>query len=111
MVPNGTICTECSPQCNLCNLTSLLCSVCNAGVYLYNNSCYATCPSDLVVSYDFLTCVTPTVYYEQFSKSAKIVYFPFSIATVAFLIIGAVMKCFHREMHLQTVLCAMVSLA
>ena len=36
-------------------------------------------------------------------------FFPFTIATVALLIIGAILKCFHKEMHLQTVLCGVVS--
>lgn len=110
MVPNGTLCTVCAPQCSVCNLTTLLCGVCNAGVYLYNNSCYAQCPSPLVVSYDFLSCVTQEVYYQQFSKDAKIIYFPFTIASVIFIIIGIILKCFHKEMHLQTALCSLLSL-
>ena len=58
MVPNGTVCSYCGGQCSICNLANSLCSVCNAGVYLYDNACYSTCPAPLVVSYDFLSCVT-----------------------------------------------------
>lgn len=58
MVPNGTVCSYCGDQCSICNLANSLCSVCNAGVYLYDNACYSTCPAPLVVSYDFLSCVT-----------------------------------------------------
>lgn len=58
MFPNGTTCSSCGATCSICNQTTTLCTVCNAGVYLYNNSCYSTCPAPLVVSYDFLTCVT-----------------------------------------------------
>ena len=63
MIPNGTFCSECSPLCSVCNLTNSLCAVCQGGVYLYNNLCYGSCPSPLIVSYDFLSCVTQAVYY------------------------------------------------
>lgn len=35
--------------------------------------------------------------------------FPFTIATAALIIIGIGLKCYHRETHLQTALCAIIS--
>lgn len=58
MVPNGTTCSYCATSCSVCNLATSLCSVCNGGVYLHNNLCITVCPSPLITSYDFLTCVT-----------------------------------------------------
>lgn len=58
MFPNGTTCSICLANCNICNQATSLCTVCQAGYYLYNNLCATTCPSPLVVSYDFVTCVT-----------------------------------------------------
>jgi len=110
MVPNGTICSICTDSCAVCNTSTSLCSVCNAGVYLYNNLCNAVCPSPLVVSYDFLTCVTETVYFQQFSKASKIIPFPFTIASGVIIILGLLLKWFFKEMHLRTVLCGVVSL-
>lgn len=110
MVPNGTTCTTCLAFCNVCNQVNSLCSVCAGGYYLYNNLCSSTCPSPLVVSYDFLTCVTEAVYYQQFSSAAKIIPFPFTIGSCVLIIIGIMLKCFHKEMHLQTVLCALISM-
>jgi hypothetical protein len=109
MVPNGTTCSTCLTNCNVCNQANSLCSICTAGFYLYNNLCYSVCPSPLITSYDFLTCVTQEVYYQQFSKAAKIIPFPFTIAVVTLIIIGVILKCFHKEMHLQTVLCGLIS--
>ena len=110
MVPNGTVCSVCLDLCSVCDQTTSLCSICNAGVYLHNNLCYTTCPAPLITSYDFRSCVTQEVYYQQFSQAAKILYFPFTIAAVAIIIIGWILRCFHQEMHLQTVLCSIVSL-
>ncbi len=108
-IPSGFTCSICTDKCSICNQTTSLCRVCNAGVYLYNNLCYSTCPGDLVVSYDFLTCQTKEAYYVQFSHAAKIIPFPFTIASLIMIIIGAIFKFYHREMHLQTMLCASIS--
>lgn len=54
--------------------------------------------------------MTEAVYYEQFSKAAKIIPFPFTIAAVVLIIIGAILRCFYKDMHLQTVLCSLISL-
>lgn len=110
MVPNGTVCSFCADSCSVCNQSNSLCTVCNAGVFLYSNLCYSTCPSPLVVSYDFLSCVTEEVYYQQFSEDAKIIPFPFTIGAVVVIIIGYILRCFHPHMYLQTALCALVSL-
>jgi hypothetical protein len=110
MIPNGTSCSACLANCNICNQANFLCSVNSGGFYLYNNLCFDSCPSSLVVSYDFLTCVTPEVYYQQYSKAAKIVPFPFTIAALTLVIIGVILKCFHKEMHLQTALCSIISI-
>ena len=67
MAPNGTTCSICLSNCNICNQQTSICEVCSAGYYLYNNLCSNTCPDPLVVSYDFLTCVTKEVYAQQFS--------------------------------------------
>lgn len=50
------------------------------------------------------------MYYQQFSQAAKIVPFPFTIASIIIIIIAIILKCFHKEMHLQTVLCALISI-
>lgn len=110
MVPNGTLCSYCADKCSICNLTSSLCSVCNGGVYLHNNLCLTECPSPLIVSYDFLTCVTEEVYYQQFSKASKIIPFPFTIGVSIFIIICLGLRCYYKDMHLQTVLCGAISL-
>jgi hypothetical protein len=109
MVPNGTQCTPCLAQCAVCNLTNGLCSVCEGGLFLYSNLCYSSCPAPLVVSYDYLSCVTLSVYYEQFSKAAKIIPFPFTIAAATLVLLGLILRCFYKDMHLQTVLCALVA--
>ena len=110
MVPNGTVCSICLAQCQVCNQTNSLCAVCDAGVYLHNNLCYSSCPSPLVVSYDFLSCVTEQVYYQQFSQAAKIIPFPFTIAAIVVIVLGVILRCFYKDMHLQTVLCALIAL-
>jgi hypothetical protein len=61
------------------------------------------------VSYDFLTCVTEAVYYQQFSKASKIIPFPFTIALGVIVILGLLLKWFFKKMHLRTVLCGLVS--
>lgn len=63
-----------------------------------------------MVSYDFLTCVTQEVYFQQFIKSARIIPFPFTIAAVILSIIGLILKYHNKEMHLPTTLCALISL-
>lgn len=110
MFPNGTTCSVCLANCNICNQATSLCVVCQAGYYLYNNLCSTTCPSPLVVSYDFLTCVTEAVYYQQFSKAAKIVPFPFTIGSIIIIIIGVILRFLHKDMHLQTFLVAIISI-
>ena len=110
MVPNGTTCSPCLALCSVCDQTTSLCTVCNAGVYLHNNLCFSTCPAPLVTSYDFRTCVTQDVFFAQFIADAKILYFPFTIAAIGIILLGLILRCFHPEMHFQTVLCAVISL-
>jgi hypothetical protein len=54
MIPNGTSCSTCLANCNICNQANFLCSVNSGGFYLYNNLCFDSCPSSLVVSLPYL---------------------------------------------------------
>ncbi len=110
MAPNGTTCSICLSNCNICNQQTSICEICSAGYYLYNNLCSKTCPDPLVVSYDFLTCVTKDVYAQQFSQAARIIPFPFTIGVVILIVIGFLLRCVYRDMHLRTAFCGLISL-
>lgn len=65
----------------------------------------------MVVNVNSTQCITEKQYYEEYSKEAKIVYFPFSIASGVVLLIGIAIKCYTKQTHLVTLLCATISVA
>jgi hypothetical protein len=63
------------------------------------------------VNLNSTVCVTEEAFYEEYSKQAKIVYFPFSIAGIVLFTIGIVIKCYSNLTHLVTFACAVISIA
>ena len=110
-IPNGTMCTFCMDNCSVCNLGNSLCSVCVSGFYLYESRCVSECPNLLVVNLNATKCVTQEQFYEEYSKAAKIVYFPFSIAAGVLFAFGIIIKCYSKLTHLVTLACAVLSVA
>ena len=49
------------------------------------------------------------MFYQEYSKEAKIVYFPFAITAIVIMIIGIGIKCYSKETHLATFLCAVIA--
>ena len=103
-VPNGTVCDICATDCAICDVDTSFCSVCTAGIYLYQGECFTTCPSSLVINLNGTLCVTQEQFFEEYSQAAKIIWFPFTIASVVIVIIGVILKCYLNVMHLSTFL-------
>lgn len=66
------------------------------------------CPDPYVTNLNYTLCVTKEQYAQEYSKASKPIYFPFTIAAFVFIIVGIILNCCNKNMHLRTFLVATI---
>jgi hypothetical protein len=92
--PGTMTCTPCNSTCATCSGTPTNCLSCIGGLYLLNSVCFSSCPSGYIATAG--ECLKSTI--------GSIIYFPFSITFVVFLIIVIYSKVQHNQTEMVTVL-------
>lgn len=76
---------------------------------MFEGECLSVCPDGYLINLNRTLCITPEDYALEYSKASRKVYFPFTIAAVIAIIIGIILKCTERAMHLATFLISVIA--
>jgi hypothetical protein len=98
--PSTMTCTSCNSTCATCSGSATNCLSCVGGLYLLNSVCFSSCPSGFIAAAG--ECVKSTL--------GSIIYFPFSITFIVFLIIVIYAKVHHSQTEMVTVLAGALAL-